>query len=802
MRHFYTSDPPTGAGKTYAATNYAAIRSERNGQNTAIVMPTIELMETEAAELKNRLTGKPEISERIKVIRSEPDQTDKVITRLVNHLRAVKADDGQILFHSHEALLRLPYWHRPDHWHLIVDETIETIYTDCFRLHENRNILLQHITIEPYEPVGVQNTAYSILIAKDQNAIEKWGANLKGDELTARFTELASKLKKGSYWTIFVETEKFNRFVEGADDAEGYCQLEIHGRLNSRIFDNYASVTIMGANLKKSLMYKNFLQQKCTFSEHPYIMKNLRYKEHTNGKRLKIFYFTKKNWSKYLRDKKVGEFTLKEIFLAEIKEKFKGEPFLWIGNNDISDSALPGTRLSNRPHGLNQFQGYNQCAIVSALNATTAHDKFLLDMFGITREQRRTAMLGQLAYQALGRGAMRNILAEEDFIMIVPDYATAKDIQQMYPDATIENLTQFEPAPDAGKPGRKKNHGHASESEICTSSTNSSIRRRFLIDDPADLIQIPGFRMSEWQHKKSKRPWCADKLLSTSEFVEYLQQMNHRSHIATKEKALLWSPSAFYDDRTKLNCLLVRGIVLDIEGGIRIEDFAGYFPDLEMIIHPSFNHSAEDHRYRVMIPTTDDMSGKESEMIRRSLMRQLENAGFGRKKDRNYRPTTADLAKPKHGVDISKMNAASLFYLPCNQTRITHLHDNRSPLNPVVWLGTAPRDIVDLVHDMYEPETASQGLETANQVEVEVPLPEDKSENLARILAHFERNGGYTKGGRTPFWNLSKTLRSTGMDIEQIRQTLSEVAGAMHDPRERRSEIGTLIRDIDKKPYH
>src|SRR4051812_10170511 len=103
---------------------------------------------------------------------------------------------------------------------------------------------------------------------------------------------------------------------------------------------------------------------------------------------------------------------MRDIFLQEIKAKFGNHPFLWTGNNDVSDSALPGTRLSNRPHGLNQFQGYNQCAIVSALNATRAHDKFLLDMFGITREQRRTAMLSQLAYQALGRGAMRNMLAE------------------------------------------------------------------------------------------------------------------------------------------------------------------------------------------------------------------------------------------------------------------------------------------------------------------------------------------------------------------------------------------------------
>jgi len=317
--------------------------------------------------------------------------------------------------------------------------------------------------------------------------------------------------------------------------------------------------------------------------------------------------------------------------------------------------------------------------------------------------------------------------------------------------------------------------------------------------------------MSEWRHVRSKHPSCPDKLLSTSEFVTYIHQMNQRTDIAKKADALLWSPSAFYEERTKLNCVLVRGVVLDIETGIRMEDFPGYFPDLEMIVHRSFNFSDADHRYRVMIPTTDDMTGRESEMILRSLVRKLEEAGFGRKKDRNYRPTTADLAKPTHGVDITKMNSASLFYLPCNEIEITHLHEGTSPLNPVVWLGATPRDVIDLVKNMYDdpPEANPE------QTEVEVALDtsedvaritshectEDTPENLARIMAHFDRNGGYTQGGKTPFWALSKTLRSTGMDVVTIRQTLFQVAEAMHDPRERRSEIDGLIREIDTAPH-
>ena len=39
----------------------------------------------------------------------------------------------------------------------------------------------------------------------------------------------------------------------------------MHGRLSPAIFDGFASVTLMAANLKQSLMFKIFENDGCTF---------------------------------------------------------------------------------------------------------------------------------------------------------------------------------------------------------------------------------------------------------------------------------------------------------------------------------------------------------------------------------------------------------------------------------------------------------------------------------------------------------------------------------------------------------
>ena len=113
-------------------------------------------------------------------------------------------------------------------------------------------------------------------------------------------------------------------------------------------------------------------------------------------------------------------------------------PPLWIGNLDIKDDEFDGLRLKNVPHGMNSFMTHDVCCVLSALNPPQSHRKFLQEMCGMTEREVRRALLSQTAYQACGRGILRDPGSTGVFLLIVPDRDTAEDIAKYYPGCQIE----------------------------------------------------------------------------------------------------------------------------------------------------------------------------------------------------------------------------------------------------------------------------------------------------------------------------------------------------------------------------
>ena len=75
---------------------------------------------------------------------------------------------------------------------------------------------------------------------------------------------------------------------------------------------------------------------------------------------------------------------------------------------DIKDDEFDGLRLKNVPHGMNSFMTHDVCRVLSALNPPQSHRKFLQEMCGMTEREVRRALLSQTAYQACGRGILRD----------------------------------------------------------------------------------------------------------------------------------------------------------------------------------------------------------------------------------------------------------------------------------------------------------------------------------------------------------------------------------------------------------
>ena len=92
------------------------------------------------------------------------------------------------------------------------------------------------------------------------------------------------------------------------------------------------------------------------------------------------------------------------------------------------------------------------------------------------------------------------------------------------------------------------------------------------------------------------------------------------------------------------------------DGDLTPEGFAQIFPDTVIWAFNSFNHTPEDPRFRIVVPTSSVMTLDAYKLIWDKIKRALERDGFWVGKERkNFK---------RSGIDPSKRTPASIFYLP------------------------------------------------------------------------------------------------------------------------------------------
>src|SRR5271165_2602741 len=96
-------------------------------------------------------------------------------------------------------------------------------------------------------------------------------------------------------------------------------------------------------------------------------------------------------------------------FIQGIKDAAAGDRFLWQANKSMHDNPFGtvGTRLPNKPHGLNRYADTHNIAFLSALNPPTDHFRFL-DTQGLSGHDVRSAIYFQTAYQSIMRTSIRD----------------------------------------------------------------------------------------------------------------------------------------------------------------------------------------------------------------------------------------------------------------------------------------------------------------------------------------------------------------------------------------------------------
>ena len=112
-----------------------------------------------------------------------------------------------------------------------------------------------------------------------------------------------------------------------------------------------------------------------------------------------------------------------------------------------------------------------------------------------------------------------------------------------------------------------------------------------------------------------------------------------------KKKNLLISPAIFdpslceNHDRARGNIKYLQNLWLDFEkGDLPPDELPNLFPNLRMVISNTYSHTADNPRFRVMIPTARSLTPETYELLYNQIAWKLEDAGYGLKEKDTGKP--------------------------------------------------------------------------------------------------------------------------------------------------------------------
>ena len=226
--------------------------------------------------------------------------------------------------------------------------------------------------------------------------------------------------------------------------------------------------------------------------------------------------------------------------------------------------------------------------------------------------------------------------------ILVPDLSLAEYLHEVLPGSKLEKLDIGLVEQPPKKPGRPRKHATNRE-RVAAQRQKAKDKKLQLL---ADQFRLRVQDTNEGNWEKEEDGWsCAEntiKLYSDigtqpltatillvnkyspiplayvsgeiDAFVEFLH-VCHEHQAKSKDDHYLFSPAIFDPNRSteksrgKENILYLRHIVLDFEDGeLRPETLSKLFPDLQMVVINTFNHTSDKPRFRAVLFTDEPMT--------------------------------------------------------------------------------------------------------------------------------------------------------------------------------------------------
>lgn len=836
-----------GAGKTRAFVRYAD-RLARRGLKTLIVQPTQDLIDKTVADELGQIAPSYPVT-----CFHGGRGSGSVVGAIVQHLRKAKPGQGEVLFITHEAFVRLPYIHRPGDWVLLFDEVPAVDVFDPYTLPVTHSLITDHLALDARGPT------YPRLKCRDDDAakcIGKIADNSDGDVVLEKLQPLARRLVS-EHWQVHVDQRQYARLIRGEKTDS---TLNTYAVLKPSIFAGFKRVILASACIQETMAYKLFAAQGCKMLPvSARLLRDLRYTRHEHGERITIFYACDEAWSKRFRDKLVedgvgGSIKLGDRIGVAVLDQFGDEPFLWMGNKDVKDNIFGvagAQRLPNTPHGLNQYQHFHNIVVLSALNPPPQHFRFLAE-FGIDGDEVRTAHYRTAVYQAVMRSSIRNPQDMTAKQVVVMDRDTAEWLADLFPGATIAPLPGLDVVPRKGKAGRKRKHSSGSErTKSCRAEKHTKLLAEldrlngtdfamngypdldpgaFGCNDIASYIRdyvtpISALSGMAFATIYDKTPLGQIDYQDDDAFVAELRRLHQ--DVVAKEDAGLFAPACFDATRSDetarglANVTYLRGIWLDNDGGdLTYAAFAELFPYLRVVVWNTASSTPEKPRWRAFIPTTCAMSVEVHKLIIAEIVGVLNSAGYWGQ--RKLEKDTRLKGKRCHGFDESKFVATSMFYLPCQArhpkgsffTDFGVRDPWRGPLSVHDWLDHVigkwkPEPEIVPVLPLTEasivlpnpaptssPPTRLQALREQLQQDHRQSVTGRQEEKVARAIEAWRSTP--SGSGHHALFCLGAALWRAGLAPHEVRLKLQEEVMFAISPWERRGEISGIIKKLER----
>jgi len=785
---FWYASAICGAGKTYALVR-RAISLCAKGHKVLIAQPTNLLAKiTYENEFKNKPDGL-----RVTVFNRDT-MGDGVAKQLAKYLASPLDDGPEVVICSHQVLGHLPFLSTGGNWDLLIDECPQVHREISLNLRNTHAMITDCVTVLSY------NESYSKLIVTGDDVLKEIARNKHGDEVYDVLQEPAQILLSPR-WETFVKNDAHQRLLDGKGKS-----LTCHAILRPTVLLGFRSLFICGANFENSGVFKLW-RKEISWRRDTAFEKGLRSVSHTNGSSLTIYYALDEHWSRVKRDAvSADRMNLARIRDAALKV-FNDRPFVWQGNKSIDDRFFEDSeRLPNNPLGLNDYTEIHNLVFLSALNPSPAHCAFLIDRGVKPNEIARMQYL-ETVYQSVMRISLRDPTDFNPKTVIVPDLRAAEYLAEKIPGATIRKL-ETGIVEEAKKPGRKKKYGSNAEKSREWRKKKQDENREYLLrllrpaqDQMGDCspimrnettIDILSNFVTDhpcwgtfYRTKKSKNAHGYLQYGSHDELIEILESF-HQQKYDSKESAPLLGPAMFdpakaeETNRGFANIVSVQNLWLDFDGGdLSPDGFAAIFPDLEMVIINTFNHTAEVPRFRVIIMIDQPIPPEVYEVLWDQIEVRLEDSGYVRKPLKNSN-------HGRSGLDGSKRSAASLFRLPSQAKNPSdsffHVYKSRGrkPLNPEDWIKSARIDISEWEYIdapvLQPPSTAVEQSKVDEAVAIWRSSP---------ITGHA-------------FFMLGVRLRDLGMDPYEIEAILRAEAQVARSPAERKRQIPSIMKSLRK----